>query len=41
MLDLPNILPADPAAPEHHRQPQHRLKYGALARLILQPGRRN
>ena len=38
MFDFPEILPADPAAPEHHRKPGRRLHYGTLAKMILKQG---
>ena len=35
MSTLPQILPADPGAPEHMTQPMKRLRYGPLARTVL------
>ena len=35
MFDFPEILPADPSAPEGYTHKARRLTYGPLARTIL------
>jgi len=35
MFDFPNIMPADPRAPEHMKSPMQNLEYSMIARAIF------